>query len=249
MITSVNNPRLKRARLLLQYSKRRRAEKSLTLEGARLIGDAMESGVRPDYVLFRSGTDFTNLLLHLETAGVPCLEVDQTSFDTLGDTQTPQGIVAVCPWPNLNVPTQPSLTVILDRVSDPGNVGTILRTAGAVGVDLVILTPHSVDPFSPKVLRSAMGGHFRVPIRRWDWERIRGLDTPLIVADARAETTMYEVEWHRPLALVIGSEAEGPGQQALESATDMVRIPMAAGESLNAAVAASIILYEIYRRS
>ncbi len=245
MIQSSNNARLKRARALLQYSKRRRTEHSFVLEGQRLIADVVQTGANPDYVLHRPDVAVDELLAR----NITCLAVEPTLLDGLSDTQTPQGILAVFPWPDLPHPEQPGLTLILDGVSDPGNVGTMLRTAVSAGVELAVLAPGTVDPFNPKVVRGAMGAHFRVPVRRWEWERIHRLEVPLVVADATGDRTIYEMTWQKPLAIVIGSEAHGPSQQAVRHGSQIVRVPMVAGESLNAAIAAAVILYEIYRQS
>lgn len=243
MIQSASNARIKRVRALRQYSKRRRAERCVVLEGQRLIRDAIQTGARPEFVLHRPD-------VHVEDMQeFTCLTVEPTLLDSLSDTQTPQGILAVFPWPNLPVPPALGLCLILDQVADPGNVGTMLRTAVATGVDLVVLTPGTVDPYSPKVVRAGMGAHFRVPVRRWDWERIQELEIPLIVADAGGEQSIYEREWQKPLAVIIGSEAHGPTAQSIRESAQLVHIPMAAGESLNAAVAAAVILYEIFRQT
>lgn len=247
MLTSPANPRLKRVRALLQQGKRRREERAFILEGVRLIDDALQTGALPEFVLYRPDTHDHELLQRLQALQILCLPVEPKLFDDLGDTQTSQGILAVCPWPDLSVPEIPQLTLILDGIADPGNVGTILRAAVAAGVDLVIVS-HSADPYNPKVVRAGMGAHFRMPIRSWTWEQIRQLKASFWAADMAGERTIYEVEWKLPLALVIGGEAHGLSSQAKEAVSQTVRIPMVSGESLNAAMAATVILYEIYRQ-
>lgn len=250
MITSSSNPRLKRARLLLQSGKRRRAENALVLEGARLIEDALGAGVQPDYILFSPTASDTSqaLLQRLASTSIECLEVEAALFDDLSETQNSQGILAVCPFLELPTPASIQFALILDHVADPGNMGTILRTASAVGVDVVIVAQHGVDPSNPKVVRGAMGAHFRLPIRRWDWEQVAALGLPLFMADAHGTHTIYEQNWQLPLGVVIGGETRGFAESAHQLSLEVVRIPMVAGESLNAAVAASVILYEIYRQ-
>lgn len=251
MITSSSNPRLKRARLLLQSGKRRRAENIFVLEGARLIEDALGTGVKPEYILYSANASETSQALIQQAVSLPlvCLEVETELFEELSDTQNSQGILAVCPQPDLPLPTPLNLALILDHVADPGNMGTILRTAAAVGVDAVIIAPHGVDPTNPKVVRGAMGAHFRVPIRRWGWAQIETLGVPLVMADAQGSQTIYEKQWQAPLGLVIGGETRGFAESAYALTTEVVRIPMVAGESLNAAVATSVILYELYRQN
>lgn len=250
MITSSSNPRLKRARLLLQSGKRRRVENALVLEGARLIEDALGAGVQPDYILYSpTATDASQALIQrLATTAIECLAVEAALFDDLSETQNTQGILAVCPFSELPTPTAIQFALILDHVADPGNMGTILRTASAVGVDVVIIAPHGVDPTNPKVVRGAMGAHFRLPIRRWGWEQIAALGLPLFMADAHGTHTIYEQNWQLPLGVVIGGETRGFAENAHQLSLEVVRIPMVAGESLNAAVAASVILYEVYRQ-
>jgi TrmH family RNA methyltransferase len=223
------------------------------LEGVRLVEDALLAGVRPDFALYRADvqaehTAAAKLLDRLAAGGVACLAVEPRLFNRLSDVQTPQGVLAVCPWPELS-PREPlSLVLVLDGVADPGNLGSALRTAAAVGVDLALLPPDTVDPYNPKVMRGGMGAHFRAPIRQQGWDQIGVLDLPLVLADAAGRRTIYEMDWTQPVTLVVGGEAHGPGEHARALASEVVRIPMASGESLNTAVAASVILYEIYRQ-
>lgn len=254
MITSSDNARIKQVRGLLAQAKQRRQEQKCVLEGVRLIEDALLAGVQPDFVLYRPDAALkiapsADLLSRLQSQNIPCLETDPSLFNKLSDTQNPQGVLAVCPFPEL-IPPQPlSLVLILDGIGDPGNLGSALRTAGAVGVDLVVLSPDTVDPFNPKVLRGGMGAHFRLPIQQQQtWAEIGQLGLPLVLADADGERHIFEMDWTTPVALVVGNEAHGPSQQARVLASQIVRIPMVEAESLNAAMAASVILYEIFRQ-
>ena len=129
-------------------------------------------------------------------------------------------------------------------------MGAILRTAAAAGVDVVILSPGCTDPYNPKVLRSGMGAHFRIPIVEASWEEIEAYcETHAIYAAAGGGTTDYTaVDWTQPWGLIIGSEAHGVGQQATELADALIYIPMAnETESLNASIAAAVILFEAKR--
>ncbi|MBI5931982.1 MAG: RNA methyltransferase [Chloroflexi bacterium] len=253
MITSSENNRVKQVRALLTQAKQRRQEQQCVLEGVRLIEDALLARVQPDFVLYRPDADLrisaaAEILNRLQAQNIPCLVVEPTIFNKLSDTQNPQGILAVCPLPEL-APRQPlSLVLILDGIADPGNLGSALRTAGAVGVDLVILSPDTVDPFNPKVLRGGMGAHFRLPIQQQTWAEIGQLGLPLVIADADGERHIFEMDWTTPVALVVGNEAHGPSQNARVIASQVIRIPMVSAESLNAAMAASVILYEIFRQ-
>ncbi|MCQ3931883.1 MAG: RNA methyltransferase [Chloroflexi bacterium] len=253
MITSSDNARIKQVRGLLTQAKQRRQEQRCVLEGVRLIEDALLEGVQPDFVVYRPDAALkispsADLLNRLQSQNIPCLETDPSLFNKLSYTQNPQGVLAVCPLPELTPPQPLSLVLILDGIGDPGNLGSALRTAGAVGVDLVILSPDTVDPFNPKVLRGGMGAHFRLPIQQQTWVEIGQLGLPMVLADADGERHIFEVDWTSPVALVLGNEAHGPSQQARALASQRVRIPMVSAESLNAAMAASVILYEIFRQ-
>jgi TrmH family RNA methyltransferase len=167
------------------------------------------------------------------------------------DTAMPQGVLAVLPFPDLTPPRVSTLVLIADHVRDPGNLGTLLRTALAAGVEQVLLAPGTVDFSNPKVVRSAMGAHLRLPIAAAGWdtiaETVSGCDVWLAAAGGGRVYT--EVDWTRPAALMIGSEARGAGDRARALARSRVSIPMSpAVESLNAAVAAAIILFEAVRQ-
>jgi TrmH family RNA methyltransferase len=250
MITSSHNPRLKLVRGLLSQSKIRRKEQKFVLEGVRLVEDALSVGILPEVVLYRGNAEdsLADLLSNLKEYNVPCMAVEPVLFDETADTDTPQGIIAICPWLKLTPPDPMDFVLIFDELRNPGNLGSALRTAAAVGVDAVIVTPGSVDPYNPKVVRGAMGAHLRVPIMQWDWEQIAAERLPLFVAEASGAISIYEQDWRQPCGIIVGGEAHGPQRQAYQLATQHVFIPMVDGESLNAAVAASVILYEVFRQ-
>jgi TrmH family RNA methyltransferase len=153
--------------------------------------------------------------------------------------------------PEFMPPLDANLVLILDGIADPGNLGTILRTAAAAGADVVILAPGCVDPYNPKVLRSGMGAHFRVPLARQAWPDIAAEYGHLAVylADAASDLPYYAVDWRQPAGLIIGGEARGAETQARQLARATIAIPMSnAVESLNAAMAAGVILFEIRRQ-
>jgi TrmH family RNA methyltransferase len=142
---------------------------------------------------------------------------------------------------------------IPDAVRDPGNLGTMLRTAAAAGVGAVFLPPGVVDPFAPKVVRAAMGAHFRVPVYPLSWEEIHNhlnaYALRVYLAAAGAGQVYTQADFRSPLALIIGGEAEGAGQQARQLAAEYVHIPMSGDvESLNAAIAGAILMFEVVRQ-
>lgn len=256
MITSVDNPRIKEARKL-QRRRHRHQLQALLLEGVRLVRDALQSGaqVRELYFvpeLVAAHADAQHLLTAATTAQVDCLACSAAVLATLTETVTPQGIVAVVALPHLPLPTAMDFVLILDQVRDPGNAGTLLRSAEAAGVNLVIFGPETVDPFNDKVLRAGMGAHFRLPLRIClEWTAIHALlppDLAFYLAQAHAPLPYDTVAWSLPSALIVGGEAAGASAAAYDVAQS-IAIPMDGQvESLNAAMAGTIILFEAARQ-
>jgi len=255
MITSLKNDKVKYVRALQSRRRVRQRERRFVFEGVRLVEEAARAGVAPAYVFYTEavGSDERGgrLLETFRAASVPCYGVSDSAMVACSDTQTPQGILAVLPIPDLVRPNHPTFTLILDRVRDPGNLGAIMRTALAARVEQALLTPDTVDASNPKVVRAAMGAHLRLPVTvlRWDaiTEAVTGCDVWL--AAAGGETRYTAVDWTRPVALVVGGEASGAGKQAHALAQGQVSIPMAAEvESLNTAAAAAVILFEAARQ-
>jgi TrmH family RNA methyltransferase len=179
--------------------------------------------------------------------------VEPALFDTLAETVTPQGILALFPFPDLPIATNAHpLVLLLDQVRDPGNLGTLLRSAVGAGVACVILTPGSVDPFNPKVVRAGMGAHFRVPFRWLDdnvYSWLLQQCPARVVAEADAPLPYDAFDWTSGAALIVGSEATGASAATRDLATARVTIPLCGDlESLNAAIAGSIILFEAARQ-
>lgn len=257
MITSPHNERVKLVRLLQSRSKARRQHNRLALEGVRLVRDALDSGSRPDFILYdaaaaQPGTPAADLIARAQAEGIACWQVSEALMREMADTETPQGVLGVFPLPDLPLPPSPGLALVVDGWRDPGNLGAVIRTAAAAGVDLVVLTPGTVDPFNPKSLRAGMGGHFRVPIRTLDWpqviDRLPGM--AVYLADAAGDTLYTAVDWTRPSMLVVGGEAHGFSRAAAQIPHTRIRIPMTPGsESLNAAISASILIYEARRHT
>ncbi len=256
MITSTDNSRIKEARSL-QRKRQRLAAGRCLIEGLRLVEDAWRAGARPERIFFVPEAAETNpalaqLVAEISAAGVESLACTPQVFQSLADTVTPQGIAGVLPLPNLPLPTQPGLALILDGIGDPGNAGTLLRTAEAAGVGLVLLAPQTVDVFNPKVLRAGMGAHFRLPLRTCtDWDQVKSyLDPtwPIFVAHANSELIYDQVDWTQPAVLILGSEAGGPSSTARQMGHPL-SIPMGGDtESLNAAIAGAVILFEAARQ-
>ena len=260
-ITSLHNERLKQVRALQSQTKARREEGLIVVEGVRLIEDALDCGLTPAYVLYLEdevapGRPAHDLFARLEAAGTVCQSVTPAVMKAASDVEAPPGILAVLPAPEPPIPARPTLVLALDGMRTPGNLGSALRAAAAAGVDLVLLAPDTVDPFNPKVLRGGMGAHFRLPLRRLDWDAIAAEYGQLAsyVAAAEGETVYSDVDWTRPSLLIVGGEAHGAGTQARQLAATAIAIPMAerpespGTESLNATVAAAVILFEARRQ-
>jgi TrmH family RNA methyltransferase len=254
-ISSTRNDKVQLVRSLQARRRTRRKESAFVVEGVRLCQEAVAAGARPRFVLYTPSTaEDPRVMSLLDTwteAGVPCYPVTESVMEICSDTETPQGMVAVVPQPELSRLEHPTLTLVLDRLRDPGNLGTILRTALAAGVDQVLLAPGTVDAFNPKVVRAGAGAHFRLPVAARGWNAIaEAVDSSQVyLAAAGGERTYTEVDWQEPVALVVGGEAFGAGEEAHVLAREKVSIPMASPvESLNAAVATAVILFEITRQ-
>lgn len=256
VISSPTNPRIKAAQKL-QRKRARYEQGRLVVEGVRLVRDAWEAGARLQTVFYvpeqaAENTAVGELVAVLATAGLELVACTSHVFAQLAETQTPQGIAALVALPELPLPVGCDLLLILDRVRDPGNAGTLLRAAEAAGAGLVIFGPETVDPFNDKVVRAGMGAHFRVPLRVCPtWEAVTALLPPalsLYLAEGAAPVDYADVDWCAPAGLVVGGEAEGAGPAARAVATP-IAIPMLGRvESLNAAVAGAVILFEAARQ-
>lgn len=255
MISSTHNSRIQWVRALQARARERRQEGAFVVEGVRLVEEALASEWETILVLYTEEAGARALAAARAFAG-RCVTVETVTpavMAACSDTDTPQGILAVLRWQNLPLPERLDFILIADGVRDPGNLGTILRTAAAAGASAVILPPGAVDPFSPKVLRAAMGAHFRLPVHNLDWPAIQALALRhilrLYLAAAGAGLAYTQCDFRAPLALVIGGEARGAGLEVQSLAHTPLHIPMPGGmESLNAAVAAAILLFEVVRQ-
>lgn len=255
MITSTSNSNIKLARAL-HRRRYRYEERRFLVEGVRLLEEVVKARIPPTSVFYTedvlADTRGQTLLDDLLQLSDNVYQVPDRVLQAIADTVTPQGIVAIVPFPEKPAPADPALILVVDGLQDPGNLGTLLRTAEAAGVGHVILVPDTVDPYNPKVVRAGMGAHFRLPLTMAeDWDQIANLiaGRPAWLADVTARRAYYDVDWTRPSVLIIGSEAHGSGAEARRLVTGRITIPMAGeAESLNAAVAASVILFEARRQ-
>lgn len=252
MILSFQNPKIKLARALSGRPKERREAAAFLAEGVRLVEEALVAGWPFRFVLHSAELSDRGreLLGKLKDNGVEVDKIDVSLMKSLSDTETSQGILAVLNDHQLSIVDPLDFVLIPDSIRDPGNLGTLLRSADAAGVQAVLLPPETADPFSPKVVRAGMGAHFRVPIHAMTWEAIRDRAKGLKVylADMQG-ASCWKADFKSPLALIVGGEASGASEPARQLAQWLVSIPMLGRtESLNAAVAGSVLMFEVLRQ-
>lgn len=252
MITSSQNLKLKLVRALLGRPKERREEGAFVAEGVRLVEAAFEAGWPFRFVIYDDSLSERgkSLVKHLASYGIAVEEVAQSLMTPLSETETPQGLLAVLELTQLPITAHPAFILVPDQIRDPGNLGTLLRSAAAAGADAVLLPPETTDAFAPKVVRAGMGAHFRLPIHALTWEEIKRASAGLkfFLADMTGKPC-WETDLRQPLALVVGGEAEGASEQARKLARQKIGIPMRGGmESLNAGVAGSVLMFEVVRQ-
>ncbi|MGI6566943.1 MAG: RNA methyltransferase [Firmicutes bacterium] len=262
-LTSTQNPMVKLMRSL--YTRKGRDKTGLVpVEGIRFVNEALlaaQRGVTAIEALFyeagfdEKGPEQRALI---EAAGAAASQVfccPPALFRALTDTESPQGVAAAVTRPAFP-PREASgreLYLVIDRVQDPGNLGTMVRTAAAAGVHGVLCLKGTADPFNSKALRATMGAVFRIPISFYDstqhlLEKLSPWGCRLIAADVEGPQYHFQADYSGCVAIVVGNEGQGIDPRLLSAATDRVRIPLAGDvESLNAAVACGIMLYEAVR--
>ncbi|MFO3795739.1 MAG: TrmH family RNA methyltransferase [Anaerolineales bacterium] len=254
MITSRQNPKIQAVRRLLSDGRARQEEKAFIAEGVRLVEEAWQRGWPFSWVLYDETVSERGraLLGILCQAGVPVEQIAPDLMAYLSATETAQGLLAVLNLPETpKLPPTPRLLLILDDVREPGNVGTLLRSAAAAGVEAVLLSPGSADPWQPKVVRAGMGAHFRLPLLRAPLPELASQFSGIkwVLADIREAIPLWQADLRSPLALIVSNEAHGPSEWARKQAQERIYIPMPGQiESLNVAMAGSILLFEIVRQ-
>lgn len=251
-IDSTSNKIVKHTKKLFDRSARRE-HRQFVIEGRRLVADAVRCGADIEYILLKQGTEFD--------APVDCevYELSEKAFSALKTTVNSQGIAGVV---NLGEQTgfSPSedkacFYVYLDGVSDPGNMGTIIRTADAFGADGVVVSANCVDVYNPKVVRSTMASIFNIPIYFDDSERsiinkMKQKSIKLVSGSLQTERSLFEADLTGRCAIVIGNEANGITEEVVSISDELVKIPiLGRAESLNAAVACSVMIYERMRQT
>lgn len=253
-ITSADNPRFKGLLRLMQSARERRNAGLSLLDGVHLVSAYREHVGPPEEVAVAASAldnpEIAGLLSALGSA--PVIVLADGLFGQLSTVASPTGIVAAVRTPRaLTAPARLETCVMLEDIQDPGNLGSILRTAAAAGVRQVFLSPHSVHCWSPRVLRAGMGAHFALGIyEQADLSALAARFPGTVVAtDARARRSIYDLDLAGPVAFVLGNEGAGLSPALAGAAHVTASIPIARGvESLNVAAAAAVALFERVRQ-
>ena len=227
-------------------------------EGIRSVGQALEAGAPIAEVIYSAGVfrlpGGGELMDRVFKAGLRTVEISESLFKHISDTENPQTVMAVIDIKERTMGDLPEsqdlLLVIADAIQDPGNLGTIIRTADAAGAKAVILLKGTADPYSPKVVRSTMGALFSIPVITQDdaaelFDRLRERGVRLIAASPEGGIAYWDADFSGSIAIIIGNEAKGISETVRECSDLCVALPMyGRAESLNAAVACGILLYK-----
>lgn len=265
MITSITNQRLKRVKALLEKARVRKKEQCYIAEGRRLLLEVPKQNVE---MLFLSESMDRQWKQKAEEdperewaewlAGMPCEIVSDSVFNRISDTVTPQGILGIVKQPVYTLAQILSRAghsvLFLENIQDPGNLGTIFRTAEAAGVRGIVMNDGCVDVFNPKVIRATMGAIYRVPFTVMPLAdavgQFRKAGGTVYAAHLKGTAAHYETEYRGTAGFLIGNEGNGLTEETAALADCYLRIPMEGQtESLNAAVAAALLVYEAKRQS
>jgi RNA methyltransferase, TrmH family len=242
-IQSDKNPQVKQWKKLLTRKERDKTGMFL-VEGFHLVEEALSKKEDVEEIILSEKTELPS---SLDYGSIPVTVVTDEISRQLADTETTQGIFAICRQPK-NPQTNGKTYLLIDSVQDPGNLGTMIRTADAAGIDAVIVGKGSVDMYNPKVLRSAQGSHFHLPVISGDlseWiSELQSENIPVFGTALENGVVFTEAENNDAFALLVGNEGSGVNKELLDKTTQNLYIPIyGQSESLNVAVAAGILLY------
>ncbi len=239
-IKSRDNAKIKHFVKLVSDKKTRTKEGLFVCEGKNLLNEALENGIFVDTIIISEELD-----IDLSQINATKIKVPFSLLKHISDTVTPQGIIFSAKFPQIE-PKKLDRVIILDGIKDPGNMGTIIRSAVAFSIDAIILLNDCVDHKSPKVIRSTMGGIFKIPIMKLSVEDCFNLiKTPVYATYLADECKLIGEVNLQKSAVIIGNETNGVSDEVLKHATEKIIIPMNNTESLNAGVAASIVMWEM----
>lgn len=247
IITSKDNEIIKNIKKLKE--KKYRLD-SYIVEGIKMVKEAISENQEIALIAIRE--DFK---IDFDTKKMKIVTISNKIFNDISDVKTPQGILAVIKKnQNNQIETNSDYILALDSLQDPGNMGTIIRTADSANINQIIINKTTVDPYSPKVIRSTMGAIYRTNIIEVEdlkatlkEMKLKGFQ--IITTDLKATQSIYDINYNNKTVVVIGNEANGVSQEILQTADKKVIIPMLGKtESLNASIAASIMIYEYVRQ-
>ena len=254
LIQSNDNPFFKELLKLTGSARQRGKANQTLLDGAHLLAASLDAGIFPLHILLNTeALQDTEITALLERAGeVPITLLENKLFTELSELKTPTGVLTLIalPQPNAAI-TDSRFALLLEDIQDPGNLGSILRSAAAAGCDAVFLSPGCADAWSPKVLRAAMGGHFALHIyERQDLPDIaKKFHGTLLATSLQAKRSLYTCDLTDQVALMMGNEGAGLSDGLFKLATQKITIPMLGNvESLNVAAATAICLFEVVRQ-
>ncbi|NNK49589.1 MAG: RNA methyltransferase [Gemmatimonadetes bacterium] len=240
----------------LHRRKERRASGEFLVEGPRVLSDLLRTGRPVTLVLYTEASleepDGRDLLARIAEAEIPLELVSEVELRKHADTVTPQGWLATAPIPAWTwSDVDGARLLVLDAVRDPGNVGTLIRAAEALGAGGVVMLPGTADPWNPKVVRAASGSSLRLPVFEAGWDdvlaRLREWGTPVWVAEADGDIVGRGDPRPRHVAVVLGNEGEGVSVRVRAAADRIIAIPMRGEvESLNAAIAGAILMDRLF---
>jgi TrmH family RNA methyltransferase len=255
-ITSVHNPKVKLWSQLLT-KRGRESQGKFLLEGTHLIQEALKADIELEAVLYSQERGYPKELEDPDLLPCDCIAVSEAVLAKCADTQTPQGVVAIAvkpKWQVAEILEQPNaLVMVIDSVQDPGNLGTIIRSADAVGASAVVIGHGTVDLYNPKAVRSTMGSLFHLPIVEADLLELlptaidKGIQ--IISTSLQAKEHCYEIDMTPSTWFIVGNEGNGVSPQLQSFVTQQIIIPMRGqAESINVAMAATVLLFEAARQ-
>ena len=260
MITSRGNSKIKNVRKLQKSSKHRKEEKVFLVEGLKMVLEAPKGQIKECYI---SESFFGKNALKLKTLECPYEVVSEELFLFISDTKTPQGILAIieqkcCSLEEILeeeiLKEGSSMLLILEGIRDPGNLGTIFRTAEAAGVTGILMSKDCADIYNPKTIRGTMGAIYRMPHVVFTnieetLEKIKKAGIRLFATNLRAEKDFHQADYKGATAFIIGNEGSGLSDLAVSLSHEAVKIPMKENsESLNVAIATSLLVFEVFRQ-
>lgn len=257
IIKSKDNDKIKYTKSLLK-TKGRNKEKKFIIEGYRILTLALECDAKLEYVFinedFENKKDHQVLLSQLEQKNIKIYKTTNKLFLEMIDTENTQGILGVLKYKERdivnNINDEDKFVLILDRIQDPGNMGTIIRTADSAGVDGIILLKGCVDIYNPKVIRSTMGSIFNMNIINTTQDEaveiLKKQGFSIVSSYLQTDNYYHQTSYDGKIALVIGNEANGINDELISKSDKLIKIPIYGdAESLNAAISAAILMYEI----